>query len=807
MDEFKQQAGAGWRRCGRGRGYAIMGMMVALWAGAPAARAAPVPAAGTVEIRRTAYGIPHILAHDDHALGYGIGYAYAQDNGCLLADEIITVTGQRSRYFGAAAPAGDGTRNVDSDFFYRWLNDPAALTAVWERQPAAIQALVRGYAAGYEHWRQEAPDASGANAGAGACRNQPWVRAVTADDIMALMRRLQVHAGLGQFARAVVAAQAPAAVARPGTRSDTKPDTHAAAGQATLPDWQAFSQQYGSNALAVGKDLSANGKGLLLGNPHFPWQGPLRFYQMHLTIPGEVDVMGASLAGVPVINIGYNQGLAWTHTVDSARHFTLYRLKLDPRDPMRYLVDGKPEALKPVQVTVQARGDDGAIHPVTHTFYESRYGPVLTVPGKLPWDTGQAYAMRDANLDNWRFLKQWYEINRATSVAALRASLQQTLGIPWVNTVAADSTGQTWLGTLSVVPGVDDAKLRDCAVAPAQGPLIVLDGARSACAWEGKGGGQDGIMAPASLPALARTDFVQNGNDSAWMSNPAAPLTGYPALANRQDTALGARARYALHWLAGRGERAIAPADLRGMLMSNRVYLADLADDGLARFCAAPADGLGNDNGRAKDDAALLAQACQALRSWDHTARRDSTLGYAYFAAGMQALRGLPQAWAQSFDPHRPLTTPTGLNAGDPAVAAALRQALIDTARQLKQAGMGPDTRWGDIQISTRGKQRIPIGGGLGDLGVYNATQSGALPDGRREVTYGSSYIQLVSFTAEGPRAQTVMTYSEASDPASPYAADQTLLYSGGGWVDVPYTEQQIRADPHYRSTVLRVQP
>lgn len=36
----------------------------------------------------------------------------------------------------------------------------------------------------------------------------------------------------------------------------------------------------------------------------------MRFYQMHLTIPGQLDVMGAALPGLPVINIGFNQHVA-----------------------------------------------------------------------------------------------------------------------------------------------------------------------------------------------------------------------------------------------------------------------------------------------------------------------------------------------------------------------------------------------------------------------------------------------------------------------------------------------------------------
>ena len=51
----------------------------------------------------------------------------------------------------------------------------------------------------------------------------------------------------------------------------------------------------GSNACAFGKDVTGNRSGMLLGNPHFPWSGPNRFYEMHLTIPGQMDVMGGGI--------------------------------------------------------------------------------------------------------------------------------------------------------------------------------------------------------------------------------------------------------------------------------------------------------------------------------------------------------------------------------------------------------------------------------------------------------------------------------------------------------------------------------
>jgi len=63
------------------------------------------------------------VAEDEIGLGMGIGYAYAQDNLCMLADEIVTVNGERSLHFGPDAtyePSSDGTptKNFVSDVYF-----------------------------------------------------------------------------------------------------------------------------------------------------------------------------------------------------------------------------------------------------------------------------------------------------------------------------------------------------------------------------------------------------------------------------------------------------------------------------------------------------------------------------------------------------------------------------------------------------------------------------------------------------------------------------------------------------------------
>jgi len=54
----------------------------------------------TAEIRRTDYGIPHIKADDWAGLGYGFGYAYAQDNFCVTMREVVIATGRSAELMG-----------------------------------------------------------------------------------------------------------------------------------------------------------------------------------------------------------------------------------------------------------------------------------------------------------------------------------------------------------------------------------------------------------------------------------------------------------------------------------------------------------------------------------------------------------------------------------------------------------------------------------------------------------------------------------------------------------------------------------
>ncbi|NIE77940.1 acylase [Pantoea sp. Ap-967] len=725
----------------------------------------------SAQIRRTSFGVPHIVAKDERGLGYGIGYAYGQDNLCLLANEVLTVSGQRSRYFGAQGKTLEQRDNLTSDLFFTWLNTDAAVEAFLQAQPAQVRDLLDGYASGFnralaERRSQGLP---------GECGDGQWLRPITSQDLVKLTRRLLAEGGLGQFAEALVAAQPPQATAQQGLP----------AFDVALSQQQRFASERGSNAVAVGAERSANGRGLLLANPHFPWLGGMRFYQMQLTIPGQLDVMGAALPGLPMINIGFNQHLAWTHTVDTSKHFTLYRLQLDPKDPTRYLQDGQSLPLERQAVSVTVKAEDGTLSQVQRQVYSSSYGPVVVWPGRLDWNAQAAFSLRDANLGNTRVLQQWYRINRADSLAALKGSVEQLQGIPWVNTLAVDAAGQALYLNQSVVPYVDQQLLSQCSNPAAQGPLVVLDGSRSACQWKvDPQAAQPGIFPAHLLPSLARQDFVQNSNDPAWMSNPAQPLTGYSPLVSRNDQPLGMRGRYALERLQGNAKLGVD--DLQNMVLDDDVYLASLVLPDLLQWC--------------KGAEADLQAVCSSLAAWNGKADLNSGIGLVHFENIVRALAEHPEGWRVAFNPQDPQHTPRGLAVEQAAVRKLVREAALASLQQVAKAGVEQGSQWGQIQQAADG---TPVPGGPQGLGIYNAIYSVPHGPGKRLVVSGTSYLQLVSFTDQGPQARGLLAFSQSSEAGSAHFSDQTKAFSAKRLAPIPFTEAQIKADPEYRQYVI----
>ena len=776
----------------------------------------------SAEIRRTEFGIPHIKADDWTSLGYGFGYAYAQDNYCVTRREIVFASGRSAELFG------EEEGSVESDFLFRYLN--GSKEEFEERfvsqLPQFARDLAEGYARGMNRYLEET-GVENLPEGDLGCRNAAWVTPFDATDLFFFLRREALRGssdqGLVRSALLSVAGPDGGNAATPSAQGLEK--VAASAAIATLP---LRNLDQGSNALAIGSESTQNGSGLLLGNPHQPWFGAGAWYQAHLTLPGEYDVAGAALHGFPFIGIGFNKDVAWTHTVSLANRFSFYELKLNPDNPLQYEFDGELRDIVPQDVTIEVLLPDGTLESRSYTFYESHFGPIVNLKSVSslldgwPLFNGSVLAFRDANiLTGIRGIQQWITKGQATSLDEYITALDE-VGNPVFHEFAADRNGEAFYGEISAIPFVTQAQLDSC-VNGIIGPLLAeattnviisLDGSTSDCEWGDDPAAPEGSnLYPANLlPQLRTRDYVGNSNNSYWLSNPAQPLEGFPTImgpVGYEGLQQFLRTRIG-HLMVeerknatdGLSETPLFDLEtLKGLMYANRVYGAEVVLDDVLQLCD---DGMSADN----------PEACEVLSRWDRRVDLESRGAQVFneFWAGIrrefpdpyQSVVANDEFWAVDFDPADPLNTPSGIDLTVEANRNLVTRVLFEATERLATRGLSLDAPWGDLQFLERNGARIPIHGGAGTMGVYGAISARLGDDGYANPSSGNSYIQAVTWDeSDCPIADVVLVPSQSTDPESPHFADQTQLYSDKQWVRFPFCEEDITANQIGETLIL----
>ena len=737
--------------------------------------------ARTATLQRTTHGVAHISAPDLETLAYGVAYAHAQDNVCQTAQQLVTVRGERSRFFGPAATGLLGLRglpNEQIDLFIAAHMDDAALARAWSGASADAQRLARGYVAGFNRYLADQAERLPA-----ACKGQPWLRPMTLEDFRRVHELSSVQAGIASLADGVIAARPPA----PGAAA-LDPLPALAEVTADLRERGLVDPPWGSNAWAFGRETTANGRGMLLGNPHFPWVGVNRFWQMHLTVPGQLDVMGGSIGLSPVVQIGFNKDVAWSHTVSTGKRFTLHELTLVPGDPTAYLVDGQPRRMQSRTVSITVRAADGSLQPRSQTLWSTHWGPVLVLPrAGLNWTARHAYAVQDANTGNVRSVDTWLAFNRASRVDDLRRGMRN-LGIPWVNTIAADRHGDTLYADVSVVPDVDAARLARCAPSqPAanllRGPgIVVLDGSRADCDWNRDPSSPvPGLTPIERMPVVQRRDWVHNSNDSFVYTHPDVRWSGISPLVG--DNVVR-RPRTRSEWieipeLIARGK--VTPEAMQRQLFENRNLMGRVVLPDLLAACHQAPDAEARDG-------------CAALRGWDRRSDLDSR-GAHLFREFWRTAHTIPGVYRIPFDPAQPVATPSGLRMQDAATAAKVWEALSAAVRKVRGAGFALDAPLAQVQRPVTTDEPIGLHGGDEIEGVLNNLGDRAAPGisarGIR-IDYGTSYVQTVGFDERGPVAQALLTYGQSTVPGSPHQTDQLRLFARKQWPALPFHPEAV---------------
>jgi acyl-homoserine-lactone acylase len=710
-------------------------------------------------IRRGSGGVPHITGDTFEDVLFGQGWAQGEDRTCDLADQVVKLRGERAKFLGP----GEGDANVTSDIAWKTIGLYDRATTEWDDEvDAEVKEMVTAFTAGWNAHLEE----TGVDDVSGWCAGEDWVREIEPVDVYANARQVSLFASSVQLIDYITAARPPGEAAE-GTTSTTEADdatstTEADAGaeddeaddEATTTTEEAAAvpglfedKPVASNGWAIGTERSANQHGMLVANPHFPWEGELRFWESHLTVPGEMDIYGVMLSGLPGIGIGFTDEFAWTHTVSAGNRFTAYKLELVPGEPTKYRYGDEVRDMEAQDITVEVLGDDGELDEVTRTMWSSHYGPIIDVRDEidipdLGWTETSALTFRDANIDDDEMLEQYLRMDTAEDFDELVDAHREVGGVPLFNTIAVSDDGRAWYSDTSATPnlsaeaieGFERSKESDPLVGlTADSGLVLLDGSDPANEWQEAAGARDpGLVPFDDQPSVERDDYVFNANDSFWLPHATEVLEGdYSFLHGAQRTPRSPRTRENATVLADvsaegpSGEDGLftldelADAALLNRGYTSRVLLGDVVERCEAANGPVGVEALAGEDGEDVLPAEFvdIEAACEVLAGWDGVYDVDRAgpvvwremLSQFAFADLMDA----GNLWSEPFDADEPVDSPSGLatDVGEGSVDPAM-QALARAVQVLERAEIAVDAPLGDVQFALRDGERIPLHGG-----------------------------------------------------------------------------------------------
>lgn len=816
-------------------------------------------------IRRTTGGVPHITGDTLADVAFGQGWASGEDRACDLADQIVRIRSERARWFGP----GDDGENIDSDIAWLAIGIRERATAEWDEASDGVRELLTAFTDGWNAHLAEV----GADGLAGWCAGEEWVQPVDPVDLYAYARSVALYASGGAVASFIPSAAPPdgsddaedddggadgggddggadggeddsdeSAAADPGAGSG---GTGAAPAGAGLP------APVASNGWAIGAERSAEGGGMLVANPHFPWEGALRFWEVHLTVPGELDAYGVQLSGLPGIGIGFTENFGWTHTVSAGNRFTAYTLDLVPGSPTAYRYGDETRDMTSTEHTIEVLGDDGTVEEVTRTTWASHYGPIIDFPG-FGWTEDATITYRDGNIDNDEFVEQYLGMLTADDLDEFIEVHEQVNGVPLFNTIATSADGRAWYADTSATPNLSDEALAAYEEALAEDPIvqiaadngaILLDGSDPRFEWEEVEGARDpGLVPPDDQPQVERDDYVFNANDSFWMPHATEMLEGdHSPLHGRQDTARSPRTRENATVLgdtsadgASGDDGAFTLDELADATVANRGYTSRALLEEVVDRCEGagtidvpelPAEDDGDGPPELPAASIDVGPACDVLAGWDGVYDLDRAgpplwreLMSRYDSADLREAGAL---WAEPFDPDDPVETPAGLADPPDGGDAGTDPVLVNLGRAvqvLDEAGIAVDATLGEVQFALRAGERIPIHGGDNRDGTTNIVGFGGgapvldpellaqereslAPDSSLarldgEVGYpvnnGTSFLLALAFTDDGPQARAFLTYGNTEDRSADAYTEATRRFSDKDWREVAFTDEQI---------------
>ncbi len=525
-----------------------------------------------------------------------------------------------------------------------------------------------------------------------------------------------------------------------------------------------WGEPQGSNGIAIGPSRSISGNPLLLINPHTSF-----FFRdvVQVTSGEGLNVYGAVTWGQLFVYQGFNARAGWMHTssgLDNRDEFSETFADF-PNGKLGYRFGGDllPVTIKPV--TIRVRASDGSLSDRTFGVMRTMHGPIIrSEQGKFI-----AFSIMD---DPVHALEQSFKRTKAGSLAEFtRASELRANSSN--NTLFADSSGNIAYLHPQFVPLRDDRfDYRG-----------VVSGSDPRTAWRG-------LFTTDALPNLhnPKSGFVFNVNDAPWSAAGRGSID--PRKFPRYMDQWGTRPRtdHALQLLEGTGKFSARSLNAAAFDRANPGF------DRILPGLLAAYDGLPERDPRR----ASLAEPIAMLRGWDRRWSADSK-------ALTLAVHWGEAMWDEALGKDRPTNNEEVGFSRMSAFAPERKLAVLERAiAKLRELYGGWQIPWGEINRFQRNDGAIvqafddhkpslavPFPSARwGTLASFGAvTYPGTT---KRYGTNGNSFIAVVEFTPQGPRAFAVTVGGVNGDPTSAHFLDQAKDYAAGQLNPIPFSEAEV---------------
>ena len=325
-------------------------------------------------ITRDIFGVPHVHGATDADAAFGLAYAQADDD----IKNILSTIDLASANSGLKS----GRDGATTDYLIKALGISELVEARYEEDLSLeVQAVLEGFVAGLNYWlslnlNNETKDYYPVNkvdlVASFAIQNIFFAQIDSAiKDLMNMPKEIST-AELDKGGESLKVASLVA----------------------------------GSNAFALNSNKTTDGKTRLIINSHQPLDGPVAWYEAHISSDEGWNMMGGLFPGSPFVFVGFNENLGWGMTVNKPDLTDAFKLQINPDNDNQYLLDGKWEDFETKNIKLPTK----LLGPIRWTFNrEAKYTKHGLV---LETDSG-SYALKLAGMNDIRQADQWFRMNKA----------------------------------------------------------------------------------------------------------------------------------------------------------------------------------------------------------------------------------------------------------------------------------------------------------------------------------------------------------------------------------------------------------